>query len=378
MIYKTLKLGFIGGSINSAIGSTHKIASQMDNKFTVVCGCFSTHEDSNRETAEKWNIEKIYSNHIKLLENEKNNLDAIVILTPTDIHSNIIMDVLEYDIPIICEKTLTNSLNDALKIKKLLMKNHGFLVTTYNYTGYPMIRELEHMIKQDVLGKIIQIHIEMPQESFMRLDKNANISKPQNWRLKDNEISTLSLDLGTHLSNMITFLIKEHPLEVIAIQNSFGHHKVVDNLMCMIKYSNNIDCQMWYSKSALGHKNGLKVEVYGTKGSASWYQMNPEFLEFNDNIGRNIMIDRSSKDIAIADQNRYNRFKSGHPAGFIEAFANHYDDIYEGLIAFKQNKSDYLNNYIFGIDDSISELSLMTAIERSIVTKQWEKINVED
>lgn len=375
---KVLKIGFIGGGLNSAIGTTHKIASQMDGKFKLIAGCFSRNSKINARTATEWFIENHYTNHLELLEKEKNNLDAIVILTPTDIHTEIIMDVLKFNIPIICEKTLTDSIDDAVKIKNISTNNNPFLVTTYNYTGYPMIRELENMISNKKLGKIIQINIQMPQESFIRLDKDGNIPKPQEWRLKDNTISTLSLDLGTHLSNMISFLTKEKPLEVIAMQNSFGHYDVVDNLICMIKYSSNIDCQMWYSKSALGHKNGLKVEVSGTNGSASWYQMNPEFLEFNDNMGRNIMIDRSSKDIEIADQNRYNRFKSGHPAGFIEAFANHYNDIYDSLVHYKSGENNYLNQYVFDIESSLEGLMLMEAIEKSIKSKKWEKINVKN
>jgi predicted dehydrogenase len=371
---KILTLGFIGGGINSAIGATHKIASQMDEKFKIIAGCFSTNHTINKQTAQMWSVGKYYNHYMDLLANEHQNLDAVVVITPTNTHTNIIVDILKFDIPVICEKTLTSSLKDALLIKKIVEQNEYFLVTTYNYTGYPMIRELENIISNNKLGDIIQINIQMPQESFIRLDKNGNKPKPQSWRLNDEDIPTISLDLGTHLSNMISFLIKEKPIEVIAMQNSFGHYNVIDNLICMIKYSNNVDCQMWYSKSALGHKNGLQIEIYGTKGSAKWHQMNPEFLEFNDNMGRNIILDRSSKDIEIADQKRYNRFKSGHPAGFIEAFANHYQDIYDALIAYKNGDKKYINQYIFDTNASISELSLMKAINKSVQNKKWEHV----
>jgi len=377
MFPKVLNIGFIGGGINSAIGTTHKIASQMDSKFKLISGSFSRNKDINLKTINKWMISSCYTSYIDFLDSEKEKLDAVVILTPTDSHTQIILDILSLNLnlPIICEKTLTNSITDAFSIREKLKHNNGFLLTTYNYTGYPMIRELENMVTKGRLGNIIQINIQMPQESFIRLDKDGNISQPQAWRLKDTNISTLSLDLGTHLSNMVSFLTKETPQEVIAMQNKFGHHSVIDNLICMIKYTNNIDCQMWYSKSALGHKNGLKVEVYGTKGSASWYQMNPEFLEFNDNVGRNITLDRSSKEIEIANQDRYNRFKSGHPAGFIEAFANHYADIYASILSYTNGDKNYLNKYVFNINDSIQELTLMEAIEKSIVTKKWESVN---
>jgi len=132
---------------------------------------------------------------------------------------------------------------------------------------------------------------------------------------------------------------------------------------------------MWYSKSALGHKNGLEIEIYGTEGSASWYQMNPEFLAFNDNRGRNIILDRSSKGVNVANLERYNRFKSGHPAGFIEAFANYYDDVYDALVDYKARRANTLNKYCYGINDSLEGLALMAAIETSVENRRWESVD---
>lgn len=366
-----IRLVFLGGGINSAIGRTHEIAIKMDNLFELVGGCFSTDIDTNHKTADIFNT-KCYANYKELIK-DKNAFDALVILTPTDIHYEHIKKALEHNIPVISEKTLVSSLQEAKNLQTIINQRNLFLLTTYNYTGYPMIRELENMISNGMLGDIIYLNIQMPQESFIRLDKDKNIPQPQKWRLKDGNIPTISMDLGTHLSNMASFLIKKSPIEVVAMQNSYGHYQVVDNLNCLIRYEDNIDGTFWYSKSALGHKNGLKVEVYGTKGSASWYQMNPEFLEFNDNLGRNIMLDRSSKDITIANQDRYNRFKSGHPAGFIEAFANHYQDIYQSLIYFF-NSYKYTTKYTFDINNSIESLSFMEAIKISIKSGRWEQL----
>jgi len=378
MSHKPLKLAFVGGGLHSAIGATHKIASQMDGFFRLEAGCFSRDLDKNRQTASAWGVERIYADSRELIEEEKQSIDALVVLTPTTKHTQVILDALQAAIPVISEKTLTHTLEDALKIHSVVKKKKGFLLTTYNYTGYPMIRELKAMIRKGRLGSVIQVNIQMPQESFIRLDKEGNIPHPQEWRLHDGTIPTLSLDLGTHLSNMVSFLTDSDPVEVVTMQNDFGHYPVVDNIVSMIRYTNGIDCHMWYGKSALGHKNGLRVEVYGTEGSASWYQMDPEFLVFNDNRGRNIVLDRSSRDIILADLPRYNRFKSGHPAGFIEAFANHYADIYRSLIAYKNGEEQYMNEYVFGIDASIRELALMQAIEASAKSKLWEPAHAQN
>jgi len=107
-------------------------------------------------------------------------------------------------------------------------------------------------------------------------------------------------------------------------------------VICLVRYSGNMRAQIWYAKMALGHRNGLRVRIYGDKGSAEWFQMVPEELIFNDAQGKKQTMDRASVCVEIADLPRYNRFKAGHPAGFIEAFANHYYDIADALLEFKK------------------------------------------
>ena len=368
-----LKLGFIGGSIYSAIGTTHKIASQMDGYFRLHAGSFSRDKEVNLQTAKTWRVNHVFDSYhamFQKIQNQEITLDAVVILTPTDMHEEPILEALDQSIPVICEKTLTDSLASAQTISEKVKETKGFLVTTYNYTGYPMLRELRSMIQQNKLGKIIQIQAKMPQESFIRLDEHGHIPQPQAWRLEDKHISKLSLDLGTHLTNMIHFLTQESITEVVALGSSFGHHPVMDNIATLAKLTNDIDCHIWYTKSALGHTNGLSIEVYGTEGSVFWEQLNPEVLQYNDNRGRIISLDRASKGVTVAREERYNRFKSGHPAGFIEAFANYYEDIYHALLEFKDHGT-FTSPYVFGMESSLEEIQVMHAIERSIQQKQW-------
>ena len=54
------KIAFIGGSLNSIAGYPHFIASQMDKRFEVVAGVFSTDKSINLKTAKQWNIKKVY------------------------------------------------------------------------------------------------------------------------------------------------------------------------------------------------------------------------------------------------------------------------------------------------------------------------------
>lgn len=372
MINKPLRLGFIGGGVNSAVGATHFIASQMDALFSIDAGCFSRQPDINLETANKWNIatDRLYPSWQSLLDNEKNHLDAVVILTPTPVHREPMLSALHSGLAVICEKALVSSSQEAAEIDRVVQETGSFLAVTYNYTGYPMIRELREMIRQERLGRVEQIHIEMPQEGFARLNREGEPMIPQQWRIQDGIIPTISLDLGVHLHHMVDFLTGEKPLSLVATQSSLGRFRqVIDNTMVIANYTNDMECAFWFSKAALGHRNGLRVRVYGEDASVEWFQMEPEVLLLADNRGHQSRIDRASNDVQIAHLARYNRFKSGHPAGFLEAFANLYADIAEHLHGRETKLA--LSNYVFTARHAHEGLLMLEAIDRSARERRW-------
>lgn len=370
-----LKIGFIGGGLNSAVGNTHRIACQMDHCWSLDAGCFSTHDEINQLSAAQWGVDKsrLYNDWHELLACEKGKLDAICLLTPTPMHSEMVIEASSLGFPVICEKAMTTSSSEAARICKAVEENMGFFAVTYNYTGYPMLRELRQMVTEGQLGTVNLIQIEMPQEGFARLNKQGQPPKPQSWRLTDGAIPTISLDLGVHLHHMVYFLTGEKPLQVIADQASYGFFEnIIDNVICLARYTGNLRTQIWYSKMALGHRNGLRVRIYGEKGSAEWFQMQPEELLFNTIHGKREIIDRASS-VELADQLRYNRFKSGHPAGFIEAFANHYYDLAESLCEFKQ-KGEYSSPWVFSAQVAQEGLKMMEAISTSATNNCWQDI----
>lgn len=364
------RLAFIGGSIDSIAGYPHLIASQMDKNFEVVAGSFSTQQNINHKTAEKWKIPNIYDNWQEMILQEKNNIDAVVILAPTPLHCEIIIELLKINVPIICEKPLVSSKEEIEKINKFYDENKHFLVITNNYSGYPMVRELHEKIKNNELGKILNIRLKMPQESFLRPPKS--VKYPQKWRLEDSFIPMISLDLGAHLHHLAYFLLQEEPNKVFATYDRFSKYNIVDDVNMLLEYPSGIKGNMWLSKTALGNRNGLHIEVYGEKASASWHQENPEKLEFSYNTGQKVIIDRGS-DIEMLPNSLYNRMTPGHPSGFIEAFANLYNDIYTDLDKYKKSESHNCV-YTYSLNHAINGINLLHSASISDKNKVWTKI----
>lgn len=370
-----LRLAFIGGSRSSAVGYSHFVSSAMDGLWTLVAGCFSRHEESNQESAQIYGVApgRIYATWQQLLENERNNIDAVVILTPTPAHVESVLACMRAGIAVICEKSLAANSEQARQIIQVRDEHQAFLAVTYNYAGYPMLRELERKIRAGKLGRILHFQAEMPQEGFVRVDSHGNKPSPQAWRLSDGAIPTLHLDLGVHLHQMVAYLTAEKPLELVSDQNHYGWFAgVVDNAGCLCRYSNNVQGQFWFSKSALGHRNGLRIRIYGDLAAAEWYQAQPEELHVSHVDGRRETIDRAGQ-VEVSNALRYNRFKAGHPAGFIEAFANLYADIATGLRLFKQGQP-WPAGAMFNAELALEGMHFLEAMVTSSQSRRWETV----
>jgi len=373
--HEPLKLGFVGGSINSAVGYAHFVSSAMDKRWQLVAGCFSRDPAVNHETAQAYGVEpgRVYLTLDDMLEAERSRLDAVVILTPTPAHFEEVMACMRAGIPVICEKSLAINRRQARAIMNLRDELKAFLAVTYNYSGYPMLRELADRIGRGKLGKILHFAAEMPQEGFVRLDPRGNKPVPQSWRLTDRNIPTLHLDLAVHLHQIMHYLIGQKPVEVVSDQNHYGWFAgVVDNASCLCRYTGDIQGMLWFSKSALGQRNGLRVRIYGDQGAAEWYQLNPEELVLSFIDGRREILDRGSA-VEISNQPRYNRFKTGHPAGFIEAFANLYRDIADAVQQYRLS-GYWDSSEVFSAELALEGMEFLEAMVSSAKTRTWQSV----
>lgn len=370
---KRLRLGFVGGGLNSAVGRTHRVASEMDGRWEVVAGAFSRHGDINRRTADAWGVDptRVYDTWEKLLVAEAGELDAIAVLTPTPQHEEQVSALLEVGVHVISEKALAGSSEAAERLGSLAAANDRHLAVTFNYSGYPMVRELREMVRSGALGRVVALHVEMPQEGFLRVGADGSHIQPQEWRRHDALVPTVSLDLGAHAHHLTRFILETEPSELVAVQSHHGMvATVADYVNCMAKYPNDVDVSIWFGKCALGNRNGLRLRVYGDEAAAEWLQTSPEEIRLSSAAGEIRIVDRASPGIRVANQTRYERFKAGHPAGFLEAFANLYWDMGDVVDGWPSTSPDG-GEYVFGADHAAAGLRMLEAMQESARSHSW-------
>lgn len=369
-----LTLGVIGGALSSAVGYAHVAALRMDARWRLDAGVFSTDAANNQATGECYGVDpaRRYTSLAALLAAEAERLDAVALLTPTPLHAEMANSCMRVGLPVICEKALAMTRAEADALKNLCRERQGFLAVVYNYSGYPMVRELRRLIRDGALGDLLHIQAEMPQEGYLRSDAQGRKPQPQAWRLSDGPVPTLYLDLAVHLHELIFYLTGLRPLEAIADQASRSGLGVIDQVTCLTRYERQMQGQFWFSKCALGHRNGLRLRLYGTEAAAEWYQLAPEELLLSYRDGRRELLDRAG-DVRVAYKPRYARFKAGHPAGFIEALANIYVDIHDALMGYRST-GRLTSDEVFGAELAAEGLAWMEAMVRSCKSGRWEQV----
>jgi predicted dehydrogenase len=369
-----LRIGFIGGGLNSAVGYTHYASSHLDGLFRLEAGCFSRDWEINMATAARYEVkpERTYACWRQLISMEAERLDAVVILTPTPTHAEIVKRALAVGVAVICEKALATSVAECIDIHQTVLNYSGFLAITYNYSGYPMFRELAARVRTGEMGRLQQIQIEMPQEGFLRRSPLGEKPAPQEWRCHDYEVPTVSLDLGVHIHHLVSVVsggLRHH--RIAAVQNHFGLvDDVIDNVNALIVYEQSLVVNAWYGKTALGTRNGLLVRVYGSKGSGEWMQCQPEQLTLGSSDGSIRVVDPGSPGLLEASKPRYQRFKPGHPSGFIEAFANLYADIAAALW-HRRGMGVGPSGPVRGSDHALEGLTLLEELHQAASTTSW-------
>lgn len=365
---KPIKVAMIGGGVNSAVGRVHEIAMKMDNEFELVAGCFSRNAEVNADSGRQYNVpaHNLYPTGEALIKAMANTVDAVVIATPIQSHAKYIHLALDHDLRVISDKPLLANVQECKALLGRVQPDNTQVFSIFNYTGYPAVREMKHRVENGSIGEVFKVMVEMPQDSYMRLSNQNKTHAIQAWRLEDGEISCLSLDLFVHLHSLVNFVCGNTPQAVSAWQRAITQVApgLIDEVDAVIEYSNNLIVNAWYGKAVLGYRNGLRIRVFGTRGSLQWHQENPELIEAADAQGNRMLLDRISTGSDITPQSRYNRFKAGHPSGFIEAFANYYTDIANAMRAEK------LNAYTLSTGVATEGLGLCHAIAQAAATQR--------
>lgn len=381
LLGRKLHLAVIGGGPGSFIGTMHRQAARLDDRYELVAGILSSNPDRAKKAGLEVGLaaDRIYSNVLEMLDAEaarNDGADVIAIMTPNDSHFEYATAALEHGFDVICDKPMTNTLEEAEALYQKVQETGLVFCLTHNYTGYPMVRQAKAMVEDGQVGTIRLIQVEYVQGG--KADENdPDPSGDLPWRYDPvrGGPSLVMGDIGTHAHNLVRFISGLAVAEVAAeVGNIVPGRLVHDYAGALLHFDNGARGSFWVTQAAAGVENCLRIRVSGTKGSLEWMQEFPQALTFKplDGPSQN-RTPNGPGTLPLAARSL--RMVAGHPEGFLEGFANLYSDAAEAIAARRSgNKANPLALYFPNSWDGLLGVRFVhSVVESSAANGKWTK-----
>jgi predicted dehydrogenase len=233
---------------------------------------------------------------------ERDDIDIVDIMVPGHLHAEIAIAALAAGKHVVVEKPLANSLAEAeMMASAASAAGEGqHAIVNFNYRRVPAIALAAEIIAEGRIGRIRHVRA-----SYLQ-DWLADPASPMSWRLRKEQAGSGALgDLGAHIIDLVLHLTGEAITQVTgglctfvterptgesgdgAIGGSGGggpleQVTVDDAAWATAQLSGGGVAQFEVTRFARGRKNGLRLEIYGERGSLAFDLERLNELEFFD------------------------------------------------------------------------------------------------
>jgi predicted dehydrogenase len=374
----------VGGGQGAFIGGVHRMAATLDQQVELVAGCFSQSYENTKVPGAQLYLDpaRCYRDYEVMAAEEAKlpfdkRIDFVSIVTPNVSHFPIAKTFLNAGFHVVCDKPMTYSLAEAEELTQLVEKTGLVFAVTYNYTGHALVRHARGLFRSGAMGKVRKVIVEYLQD-FLMVPHEKLGQKQAEWRL-DPARSGLGAtigDVGTHCINLLEYVTGDTIASVCADKSTFlPDRKLDEDVNALLRLKSGGRGVLAISQVATGEENGLTLRVYASQGAIKWNQENPNYLEFYRygeprqtlTRGQGYLLD-AAKDAT--------RIPTGHPEGYLEAFATIYVGIVRAIRAQIDSKPLKPAEYEFpSVHDGLRGMQFVTrAIESCNAGSRWVEI----
>jgi predicted dehydrogenase len=372
----------VGGGDGAFIGSVHRIAARLDDCYELVAANLSSDAERAAASAAGLRLDpaRSYADYkaMALAEAARaDGIDAVAIVTPNYLHAPMATAFLKAGIHVICDKPLAISLAEGEALAALARERNKVFALTHVYAGYPMVRHAREMVAAGEIGEVRLVQVEYPQDWLAEAATQSDEYQRNNWHndpLRAGPNGCLG-DIGSHAYHLAGYVSGMLPNEILAELHAFTPgRRLDDHVQVMLRYANGARGMLWSSQMATGCENGLRLRVYGTKASLDFEQEHPNQLWLTPQGGCAQRLTRGRVRGAAAQA--ATRVPSGHPEGYLEAFAQLYLDAAAQIHAIDAGQArPQGTDDMPDVNDGVAGLKFMdAAMESSRQGSRWIKI----
>lgn len=374
---RKLRMALVGGGQGAFIGRVHATAAVLDNRAALVAGCLSSNAERAKASAPDYDIpaNRAYTSIGELIEKEKalppdQRIDFVSVATPNHTHYEIAKAAVDAGFNVMCDKPMTFDLQQAESLAEAVDKSGVVFAVTHNYTGNPLVRQARDMILNGELGEINAIRSHYIQ-GWLRTRLEKESQKQAAWRTDPAKSGVAGCfgDIATHAYNLGRYMTGLLPTEISAHLKTFEQGRALDDYgTALVRFQNGALGIVTASQITHGRENDIFIEIDGTKGSLEWHQENPNQMFVRANGQPAKIYTRAGGPYLSEAAASITRIPSGHPEGYLEAFANVYRSAYDAMILRAEGKKiEQVNTIYPNVNDGVEG---MYFIEQSVASSK--------
>ena len=195
------------------------MAARLDDAWQLVCGALSSNAARAHESAAEIGLDpdRSYSSFNEMFVRERSRSDgmeAVAIVTPNHLHHPIARAALQAGFHVICDKPLATSVAEADELVQLAAQTQRTFAVTYNYSGYPMVRQARAMVEHGDIGALRVLQVEYPQ-AWLAAPLEATGQKQATWRTDPSKSGPGGAigDIGSHAFHLACFVTRCVPTQ---------------------------------------------------------------------------------------------------------------------------------------------------------------------
>ncbi len=336
---RRLRYAMVGGGEGAFIGAVHRHAMALDHRYELTAGALSSTPDKARRSGAALGLadDRNYGTWEEMLEGELarpegDRVDLVVIVTPNHVHYPVAKAFAEAGINVVSDKPLVHTSEQADDLARTAQRTGVVFAVTYNYTGYPMVKEARALVRRGELGKVRKVVVGYHQ-GWLATNLEATGAKQAEWRTDPARSGAAGAigDIGSHAENLVSTVTGLELEAICADLTTFvPGRRLDDDGNLLLRFKGGAKGVMIASQIEIGHENDLVLRVYGEDGALTWRQEDPNYLWHAPLEGPVRLLRRGNPYLGDAAQ-AGTRLPSGHPEAFLEAFANVYTAVADAI-----------------------------------------------
>lgn len=375
---ETLRVAMIGyGFMGAAHSQGWRVAPRFFDlpakpEMTVVVGRNAEAVEAARE---KWGWQESATDWREVIA--RDDIDLVDIVTPGDSHAEIAIAALEAGKHVLCEKPLANSAAEAAAMAAAAERAAAQGVRAmvgFTYRRVPATTFARDLVAAGRVGDVRQVRAEYLQDWLV--DEES----PLTWRLDKERAGSGALgDIGAHavdlaeyitglklasVSGILETVVADRPVmaESVGLSGTSGSERgpvTVDDVALFTgRFEGGALGQFEATRFRTGRKNGLRVEISGSRGSVAFDLERLNELEFYD--ATLPATEQGFRRILVTEADHPYLapwWPTGHMLGYEHGFSHQVKDLVEAIDSGQQPRPSFA--------DGLHVQQVLDAVERS-------------